>query len=113
MFARKTGALIKAAVILPTVLRPGLPEQQRRALGDFADAIGLAFQIRDDLLEIEGSTQSIGKSCDSDISRSKASWPVLFNTEAANRRIDELSAKAQARLDGIEGDTRLLAGLAK
>lgn len=113
MFARKTGALIKAAVTLPTALRPELPEAQRRALGEFADAIGLAFQIRDDLLEIEGDTQSIGKSCDSDVSRRKASWPMLFNAEAARRRIDELSSQAQARLDEIEGDTRLLAGLAR
>ncbi len=113
MFARKTGALIKAAVILPTALRPDLPEQQRRALSEFAEAIGLAFQIRDDLLEIEGDTQSIGKSCDSDVSRRKASWPMLFGTAAASRRIDELSAKACERLDELDGDTRLLAGLAE
>lgn len=113
MFRRKTGALIHAAVMMPTALDPDFPADQRQALSRFADLVGLAFQIRDDLLEIECDTESIGKSSDSDVSRQKASWPYLFGVEAARTRIAELAAEATDALDRVEGDTgglRWLAG---
>ncbi|MDZ7791219.1 MAG: farnesyl diphosphate synthase [Xanthomonadales bacterium] len=113
MFRRKTGALIHAAVMMPTALEPGLPADQRQALSKFADIIGLAFQIRDDLLEIEGDTEAIGKSSDSDASRQKASWPALFGVEAARARIDELATEAAAALGRVEGDTDGLKWLAE
>ena len=112
MFRRKTGALIHAAVMMPTALEPDFPANQRLALSNFAEAIGLAFQIRDDLLEIEGDTEAIGKSSDSDASRQKASWPLLFGVEAAHARIDELATVAAAALGRVEGDTDVLRWLA-
>jgi len=112
MFRRKTGALIHAAVMMPTALRPDLAQDQRRALSDFADTIGLAFQIRDDLLEIEWDTEAIGKSSDSDASRQKASWPVLFGVEAARERIDRLASDAAEALARVEGNTEGLEWLA-
>ena len=105
MFRRKTGALIHAAVMMPTALRPDLPDEQRRALSTFADAVGLAFQIRDDLLEIEGDTESIGKSIDSDATREKASWPALFGVENARKRIEQLAGEAAEALANLPGDT--------
>jgi len=112
MFRHKTGALIHAAVIMPTALRPDLHEAQKRLLSRFADAVGLGFQIRDDLLEIEGDTASIGKPSDSDASRQKASWPALFGLDAAHERIDELAQEAARALAEVEGNTEGLNWLA-
>jgi len=112
MFRRKTGALIHAAVMMPTALKPDLAEEQRQALSDFADTVGLAFQIRDDLLEVECDTESIGKSIDSDASHHKASWPALFGVEAARERIEELAGQAADQLARVEGNTAGLAWLA-
>lgn len=112
MFRRKTGALIHAAVMMPAALAPELPQARHQALSDFACAIGLAFQIRDDLLEVECETETIGKSSASDVSRRKASWPALFGIEAAHERIDELAAEARRALSEVRGDTTGLAWLA-
>lgn len=113
MFRRKTGALIHAAVMMPTALRPELASARREALSRFADAIGLAFQIRDDLLEIEGDTESIGKSCDSDSARQKASWPTLFGVDAARARIEELATEAAEALTQFGDNTEGLSWLAQ
>jgi len=113
MFRRKTGALIHAAVMMPTALVPDLSTDRHEALSHFADAVGLAFQIRDDLLEIEWDTEAIGKSSDSDISRQKASWPILFGADAARRRIDELAEEAADALARLDGDTKGLEWLAE
>lgn len=112
MFRRKTGALIHASVMMPTALRPDLVPDQRQALSRFADLIGLAFQIRDDLLEIECDTEAIGKSSDSDASRQKASWPLLFGVDAARERSDELAGQAAESLGRMDGDTEGLSWLA-
>lgn len=113
MFALKTGALIRASVLIPTALRNDLAAGQHAALARFADCIGLAFQIRDDLLDIEGQTEVIGKAAGADLAHDKASWPILFGLDAARARIDELKREADACLAGIDGDTSTLAWLAE
>jgi geranylgeranyl pyrophosphate synthase len=113
MFALKTGALIKASVLMPATLCATLTSGQHAALARFADCIGLAFQIRDDLLDIEGQTEVIGKAAGADQAHNKASWPALFGLEAARARIDELKAEADACLASIDGDTSTLAWLAE
>jgi geranylgeranyl pyrophosphate synthase len=105
MFELKTGALIRASVMMPTARRPDLPDSERRALARFAEAVGLAFQIRDDLLDIEGQTGVIGKTAGADQAHDKASWPGLFGIDAAKARIDELSSIAAAALRDLSGDT--------
>jgi len=105
MFELKTGALIRAAVMMPTARRPDLPAAEHRALRSFAESVGLAFQIRDDLLDIEGQTGVIGKTAGADEAHDKASWPGLFGIEAAQARIDELSAIAAEALRNLSGDT--------
>jgi len=105
MFELKTGALIRAAVMMPTARCPDLPQTERQALRDFAESVGLAFQIRDDLLDIEGQTGVIGKTAGADEAHDKASWPGLFGIEAAQARIDELSTIAANALKKLSGDT--------
>lgn len=112
MFRQKTGALIRASVIMPAALVPDLPQAQIDALRDFGEQIGLAFQIRDDLLDIEGETAVIGKKAGADQALGKASWPALFGLDAARRRIDELDAHARTALEKVDGDTAALQTLA-
>lgn len=112
MFRLKTGALIRAAVMMPTALAPALPGAQREDLREFAELIGLAFQIRDDLLDVEGQTEVIGKTAGADEAHGKATWPGLFGVEAAYVRIDELDARARAALNRVEGNTEALHWLA-
>lgn len=112
MYRQKTGALIRAAVMMPCLLDPELDDPARDQLSRFADCIGLAFQIRDDVLDVEGATELIGKPQGADEARNKATWPALFGLDAANRRIDELADEARACLTGLHRDTEALAWLA-
>ena len=66
MFALKTGALIRASVMSVSLLADPVPPGYSAALDGFGRAIGLAFQIRDDLLDVEGKTEDIGKTAGSD-----------------------------------------------
>lgn len=104
MFRKKTGALIRAAVVMPVAER-GSADPAYQALSEYAEAIGLAFQIVDDLLDIEGSTEEIGKPAGSDKARDKATWPSLFGAEASRRHADELIESAWSALERLPGDT--------
>ncbi len=99
MYRLKTGALIRAAVMSATCVTPRLPDSGRQALENYADCIGLAFQIRDDLLDVEGETGIIGKTAGSDERRRKATWPALFGVDAARQRCDALLERG---LDGLD-----------
>jgi len=103
MFRLKTGALIRAAVMMPTALARNLDPPAQAALGRFAEQVGLAFQICDDLLDIEGETAVIGKTVGSDEAHDKATWPALFGADAARERIAELASEAVASLERVDG----------
>jgi len=90
MYALKTGALIHAAIVSPCLLRADLPTANADALHRFGRAIGVAFQIKDDILDVEGDTDVIGKPAGSDESLDKATYPALFGIDASRRRCDEL-----------------------
>ncbi len=104
MFALKTGALIRASVLSASTLANGLEASKAVALDGFAQAIGLAFQIRDDLLDVEGETEVIGKPAGSDLRHGKATYPSLFGIEASRKRCDELLAAGLEHLE-VFGDS--------
>jgi geranylgeranyl pyrophosphate synthase len=82
------------------------------ALERFVDYMGLAFQIRDDILDIEGTTEEIGKQQGADIAHDKATYPSLLGMDEARRRSDELLNMALAELDSLDYDTEGLNYLA-
>lgn len=98
MHRLKTGALIRASVMSACSLAGNLSAEKRDALDRFASDIGLAFQIRDDLLDVQGETAVIGKPAGSDQQQGKATWPALFGIEQSIRRCDELVAAAMSDL---------------
>lgn len=94
MHIHKTGALIRASVRLGALSQPGTEPAQLEKLDHFANCMGLAFQIRDDILDVEGDTQILGKPQGSDQARNKATYPALLGMSEAKRRADELHQEA-------------------
>ena len=112
MHELKTGALIRASALSATCLCEGITEKQGYAMDDFGRCIGLAFQIRDDLLDVEGDTGTIGKVAGSDVRRGKATWPAIFGVEESRRRCDELLESAHRSLEIFGDDAESLRWLA-
>jgi geranylgeranyl pyrophosphate synthase len=113
MYALKTGALIHASVVSACILREDLDEAAAAALDGFGRDIGIAFQIKDDILDVEGETEVIGKPRGSDQKLGKATYPSLLGVEASHRRCDELLASALARLESFGHSATPLMWLAR
>ncbi|MGH8110439.1 MAG: farnesyl diphosphate synthase [Rhodanobacteraceae bacterium] len=95
----KTGRLIRAAVLMPTCAIPDLPASAREALDRYAENMGLAFQIKDDVLDVEGDQALMGKTHGADAVRGKATYPSLMGMDNAKRRADALYDDALHSLD--------------
>ena len=90
MYALKTGALIEASVMAASCLADELPADKYDALLGFSRNIGIAFQITDDILDVEGETDVIGKQAGADERLAKATYPSLFGIDAARQRAESL-----------------------
>jgi len=101
MYRLKTGRLLRASVLSAACCPPGANTKTLHSLERFIDAVGLAFQIHDDILDIEGTTEQIGKQQGADINRDKATYPALFGLDAAKAREAELRATSLAALDEL------------
>ncbi len=100
MHAHKTGALIRAAVRLGALACDSLTPAQAESLDRYADAIGLAFQIRDDILDVEADTETLGKPQGSDEARNKPTYTSLLGLEGAKEKAQRLH---QVALESLEG----------
>lgn len=98
MHACKTGALIRASVRLGA-LGAGASAENLQLLDRYGDAVGLAFQVRDDILDVEGDEAVIGKTAGKDAAADKPTFPSIIGLEASRVRLRELTAVA---LDAIE-----------
>jgi farnesyl diphosphate synthase len=96
--ALKTGALIRASVLMAAHCSTRLDAAGLQALGDFGALHGLAFQIQDDILDIEGDAALIGKPVGSDEARDMPTYPAVAGLAAAHARVRELHAAAAALL---------------
>jgi len=84
----KTGALIKAPVLSSGVIC-GAGKQELVYLTEYSEKIGLAFQIKDDILDVEGSLATMGKNCGSDESNKKSTFITLFGLEQSRKMLEE------------------------
>lgn len=98
--ARKTGALIRASLRLGA-LAAGADAAQLESLDRYGAALGLAFQIIDDLLDVRASTEDLGKRAGKDAGQGKLTFPVLLGVEASQRRAEQLVDKACQSLAGF------------
>lgn len=111
MHIHKTGALIRASVVLGA-LAAGADEAVRERLDHYAKCIGLAFQIQDDILDVEGDTAVLGKQSGADALRQKPTYPGLLGLAEAKRRAGDLVVEAKrslAALDARADTLRMLA----
>jgi farnesyl diphosphate synthase len=112
MHARKTGALIQAAVLLGALAKADISAAQIEALEQYGRAIGLAFQIVDDILDVEGSTQTLGKTAGADRARHKPTYPAVMGLAEAKAHARELHQSALESLRTLGDNGRTLAELA-
>lgn len=108
----KTGRLFTASVVLGGLLG-GATEEQLAALRRYADALGLAFQIVDDLLDIEESSATLGKTAGKDVAQGKLTWPALLGVESARSEVRRLLEEALANAGMIAGPVNYLAPIAR
>ena len=101
----KTGALIKASVVAGALLG-GADEKKLSAIRRYGEAAGLAFQIADDILDIEGTTEEIGKDAGSDEARGKATYPAVMGLASAKLEAQAMMDEAFGALSvfGAEAD---------
>ncbi len=105
---RKTGQLIRAAVMMPSELGR-FSARERNTLDTFARDIGLVFQIRDDLLEVEQDTATLGKNAGSDAANDKSTYPSTLGIDGARRRAADIQKRAIDALQSLgEGASGLL-----
>ncbi len=93
----KTGALLEACVISGAILA-GVSDSDRQPLSRYAQDIGLAFQIVDDVLDLTATSEELGKSAGKDLQAQKATYPSLWGIEESKRQADQLVASAKAQL---------------
>ena len=96
MHALKTGALIRASVRMGA-LAGTVDEGTLQVLDGFAQALGLAFQVRDDILDVESSSEQLGKTAGKDVAQAKSTYPALLGMDGAKAKLKEL--------DGVMQDT--------
>jgi farnesyl diphosphate synthase len=94
MHIHKTGALIRASMRMATLNKPSLPESHVMALDHYAKYVGLAFQIRDDILDVEGDTETLGKQSGADIALNKPTFPGIIGMTASKEQAQKLYQQA-------------------
>jgi farnesyl diphosphate synthase len=102
--ALKTGALIAFAVEAGAILAPRASTAERRALRIYGAALGLAFQIRDDLLDIEGMAGKVGKALAKDAAAGKATFVELLGIEGARATLDRTTKEGRDALEDAFGE---------
>ena len=113
MHRHKTGALIEASVKLGALASGRATPEQLHALQAYARAIGLAFQMQDDILDVESDTQTLGKRQGADIARDKPTYPALLGLDAAKAYALELRDQALAALRPFDAAAEPLRELAR
>jgi geranylgeranyl diphosphate synthase type II len=108
MHARKTGALIRAAAVAGAVMG-GATDVQVDAIDTAAAELGLAFQIVDDILDVEGASADLGKTAGKDAAAGKPTYPALYGLEQSRTMARDCLGRAEAALGRVKlADSRLL-----
>lgn len=112
MHRMKTGALIEASVMLPVTGRRHVPQKARDDLNRYARQIGLAFQIQDDILDVIGDTETLGKTQGSDMAQNKPTYYSLLGLQGARNKLGEAHRAAIESLRDFDEKADLLRQIA-
>lgn len=102
MHAMKTGAILRASCVCGALLA-GADTAVRDAIGDYGAALGMAFQIADDILDVTQDTATLGKPAGSDVARGKATYPALMGLEASRQLARAQAGRAQSAVADFTG----------
>lgn len=111
MHIHKTGALIRASVNLAALSKSDLDADAAKKLDHYAKCIGLSFQVKDDILDIEADTATLGKTQGKDVDNDKPTYPALLGMAGAKQKALELHEQAVASLSGFGSEADLLRDL--
>jgi len=113
MHVYKTGALIRASVRLGALAAGCRDAETLASLERYGHAIGLAFQIRDDILDVEGNASTIGKTAGKDAADNKPTYPAILGMDGARRQLDTLTRRALDAVAPLGDGFAALAALAR
>jgi len=108
----KTGALIRASVRMGALIGNADPSELH-ALDQFAQTLGLAFQVRDDILDIEASSEQLGKTAGKDAEQNKSTYPTLLGMDEAKKLLSAYSEKMHSSLSLLKRDAEALKQIAE
>jgi geranylgeranyl diphosphate synthase type II len=108
----KTGAMIRASVVVGAIIAAAADEQIEK-LSEFADRIGLAFQIADDILDVTSTSEELGKTPGKDQTALKATYPAIYGLEASRLKARELVDEAVRIISSLDIESRELEGIAR
>ncbi|MBU2923253.1 (2E,6E)-farnesyl diphosphate synthase [Colwellia sp. 1_MG-2023] len=108
----KTGALLEASVAMVAECSPKISQSEKESLKAYAKFIGLAYQVRDDIIDIISTQEQLGKPCGSDIALNKSTYPALLGLEGAQEKAENLFQQALQALASLPYNTQSLADFA-
>ncbi|NMP32857.1 (2E,6E)-farnesyl diphosphate synthase [Thalassotalea sp. M1531] len=112
LHALKTGALLKASVAMAAECVESITASQKTSLNQFAELVGLAYQVQDDIIDITSSEEELGKPKGSDIAANKSTYPALLGLEGAKQKADDLYQESLQALATLPYNTQNLAEFA-
>jgi farnesyl diphosphate synthase len=108
----KTGALLKASVTMVAEISNDISDDEKHQLAVYAEHVGLAYQVRDDIIDIISSEEQLGKPAGSDVSANKSTYPALLGLQGAQQKADNLYQQALQALATLPYNTDNLAEFA-
>lgn len=108
----KTGALLQASVLMSAECAPQVTEKDKDALTKYAQLIGLAYQVQDDIIDITSTEEQLGKPIGSDLAANKSTYPALLGLDGAQQKAENLFQQALQALTSLPYNTQSLAEFA-
>ena len=105
----KTGALLQASVLMSAECAPQVTDKSKDALTKYAQLIGLAYQVQDDIIDITSTEEQLGKPIGSDLAANKSTYPALLGLEGAQQKAENLFQQALQALTSLPYNTQSLA----
>ena len=112
LHALKTGALLQASVLMAAECTESISATDKQLLAQFAQHVGLAYQVRDDIIDITSTEEELGKPAGSDLAANKSTYPSLLGLEGAQQKADDLFQQALQALSALPYNTLNLAKFA-
>jgi farnesyl diphosphate synthase len=108
----KTGALLEASVLMAAECSPNVTEHEKQALKEYAQLVGLAYQVQDDIIDITSTQEQLGKPSGSDLAANKSTYPALLGLQGAQQKAENLFQQALQALARLPYNTQSLAEFA-